>query len=165
MNQWLKTVSAGLCILTILLHLVPNGKFTKYVRFYAGLLFFLMAAEPVLGLFTGDGELERMMQLEFLKEDYYNLETSISNMEELKNDTIEKAYQQEIQRQIQSLVSAYGLSCAQVYVEFDKSDGYVLKKVMIECSEAEAASMNAACQEIAGVYQLALSEIQIINGK
>ena len=32
MTQWLKTVSAGLCILTILLHLVPQGKFAKYVR-------------------------------------------------------------------------------------------------------------------------------------
>ena len=70
MMQWLKSVSSCLCILTIVLHLVPEGKFAKYVHFYAGLLFFLMTSEPVVELFVGDGELERLIKLEFLKEDY-----------------------------------------------------------------------------------------------
>lgn len=162
MTQWLKTVSAGLCILTILLHLIPQGKFARYVRFYAGLLFFLMAAEPVWELFAGEGELERLMELEFLKEDYYELETSVKGMEELKNDSIERAYQQEICRQIEELAGAYGLT-AQIQTEFEKEDGFTLKRVVISSPDAEAEVLEAVCQEIAGVYLLEQKDIRVVN--
>lgn len=163
MTQWLKTVSAGLCILTILLHLVPQGKFAKYVRFYGGLLFFLMTAEPVWEIFAGEGELERLIQLEFLKEDYYELETSVKGMEELKNDSIEQAYQQEIQRQIGEIVSACGLSGISVYVEFGEENAYELEGIYLEGQEAEAGRLDQVCQEIAGVYSLDQKDIHILN--
>lgn len=162
MTQWLKTVSAGLCILTILLHLIPQGKFARYVRFYAGLLFFLMAAEPVWEFFAGEGELERLMELEFLKEDYYELETSIKGMEELKNDSIEKAYQKEVCRQMEEIAGAYGLS-AKVQAEFEKTDGFTLKRVVISCSGAETEALEAVCQEISGVYLLDQTDIRVVN--
>ena len=65
MREWLKLLLYSICIITLLLHLLPDGKFVKYVRFYAGLLFFLIALEPLLGLFLGNGELTKLLQLRF----------------------------------------------------------------------------------------------------
>lgn len=156
MAEWVKTVSAALCILAILIHLVPNGKFQKYVQFYGGLLFFLIASEPVLDFFSGKGSLERLLKLEFLKEDYYDLETSVSGLEELKNEKIRNAYQQEIRRQIQEIADAYGDLEVQVEVSFSEEEEYLLKEVWIygEISETQQIILEQICQEISGIYAI-----------
>lgn len=161
MTQWLKNVSAGLCILTILLHLTPQGKFEKYVRFYGGLLFLLIAAEPVLELFAGSGELERLIRLEFLKEEHYELETSIKSMEELKNASIEQAYQQEIQRQLQETVDAYGLSEVNVQAEFEEENAYLLAEVYLDAAAEDAVVLEQIRREIAGIYSIEQNKIFI----
>ena len=163
MTQWLKSVSAGLCILSILLHLVPRGKFEKYVRFYGGLLFLLVAADPLLEFFAGEGELERLIHLEFLKEDYYELETSIKGMEDLKSSSIQHAYQKEIQRQIEETISAYGLQGVWAEAEFAEEDGYLLAGVLVHAGDADAVTLEKMCREIAGIYSLEQNKIRILN--
>lgn len=143
MKEWLKTLIGILCILTILLNLIPDGKFTKYVRFYAGLLFFLTVVSPVLKLFAGEGELERLVQLEFLKEEYDDLETAIEGMDELKNDQIRAACQQEFRRQIKEVAAAYGIANAEVVVSFDPVDQYTPVAVEI-CLNEETTSEKEA---------------------
>lgn len=129
MAQWLKNLTGCLCILTLLMHLVPNKKFSRYVRFYGGLLFFLVAAGPIWNLFAGEGELERVLQLSFLKEDYYDLESSVAGMAELKNDRIMDAYRSEIMRQIRETGAAYGLVISDVGLSFDEDDAYRLTEI------------------------------------
>ena len=114
MAEWLKSLAGGLCILTVLLHLIPDGKFTKYVKFYAGLLFFLIAARPVIRFFAGDGELERLLRLEFVKEEHYDLQNAVEGMSELKNSQISAALKQEIVRQITEISAAYSLTAYDV---------------------------------------------------
>lgn len=164
MSQWLKSLSASLCILTILLHLIPRGKFAKYVQFYGGLLLFLVAAKPIWEIFVGDGELERLLQLEFLKEEYYDLETSVNGLEELKNDQIQKAYQNEIQRQMEEVLDVYGVSDAQVELYFEEENGYLLDQVELRVTEEDQQEkLDAACQEITGVYSLDRKNIRILG--
>ena len=50
MQNWIKTLVVGSCLLTMLLHMIPNGKFVKYVRFYAGLIFVLLALQLMRAL-------------------------------------------------------------------------------------------------------------------
>lgn len=164
MSQWLKSLSASLCILTILLHLIPKGKFAKYVQFYGGLLLFLVASKPVWEIFVGEGELGRLLQLEFLKEEYYDLETSVNGLEELKNDQIQKAYQNEIRRQMEELLTAYEVSDAQVELYFEEENGYLLKRVDLHTvKEDQQEKLDTVCQEIAGVYDLDRKDIRILG--
>lgn len=162
--EWIRMLAASLCIITILLHLIPEGKFVKYVKFYAGLLFFLIAAGPVLELFAGEDRLERMLQVEFLKEEYYDLETSVDGLEELKNERIILAYRQELQRQIRDLAVAYGLPVELVVLTFDQEDGLSLRKVAVQlkretqCDPAAAAELQ---NEIVQVYQVKLEQVLI----
>lgn len=165
MTDWLKTIIGSLCILTILLHLIPQGKFAKYVRFYAGLLFFLMISGPVLRLFAGEGELERLLRLEFLKEEYYDMETAVDGMSELKNDQIREAYQKEIRRQIGEIAGAYGVSVSDVQLVFDGEDSYLLEEIsfLAETQEGNEEKIEAVRNEIAGVYMLEMKDIRIIE--
>lgn len=163
MSGWLKTLTAGMCILTILMHLIPQGKFAKYVKFYAGLLFFLLALQPVMQLFGQDGELERLLQLEFLKEEYYDMETAVDGMAELKNNEIRNRYQQEILRQIKKIASAYSLNATDVTADFDGEDGYFLKgvSIVLEDYEEKALAVEEVRRELAEVYGLSMERIRI----
>lgn len=155
MSQWLKTLTGCMCILTVLMHLVPKGKFSRYVRFYGGLLFFLAATGPLWKLFAGEGELERLLQLEFLRDDYHELELSLNGMEEMKNDQIREAYQREIMRQIREMASAYGIMAKDVKLSFEK-DGYQVTSVSLEAEAAagQDGAADALRQEIAEVFVL-----------
>lgn len=165
MSQWLKTLTGCLCILTVLMHLVPNGKYSGYVRFYGGLLFFLVAAGPLWRFLAGEGELERLLQLSFLKDSYYDLESSMADMAELKNERIMEAYRGEITRQIGEIATAYGVAASDIRVSFEGGDGYEIAGVVFRVGAGtpdEAA--EAARKEIAGVYALAPNRIRVERG-
>lgn len=165
MAGWLKTMIGSLCVMTILLHLIPQGKFSKYVQFYAGLLFFLMVSGPILRLFAGEGELERLLQLEFLKEEYYDLETAVDGMAELKNDRIHEAYQKEILRQVSEIARAYGVEASNIRLVFNQEDGYLLEGISFFAAFLEEdgndSKIEAVRNEIAGVYMLKMKDISI----
>lgn len=174
MAQWMKSLACSLCILTILMHLVPGGRFAKYVRFYAGLLFFLLAASPILKLLGSDGDLERFMQLEFLKEEYYDMETMTQGMAELKNTQILEVYQRELRRQVTAIAEAYGLTVLDLQMDFG-SDGYSPERISLTVNpqesteeetggQAQADAVSKTRSEIAGLYQLAAGSIEILTG-
>lgn len=160
MAAWAKTLMVSICIITILMHLVPNGKFGKYVKFYGGLLFFLLAVQPLLSLLGREGELERLLQLEFLKEEYYDLETAMNGMEELKNDAVRTYYQQEILRQIKTIVQAYGMEALSVTATFSE-DGYTMESVILETGEPESQRAAAVKAELTEVYSLQEAQIKL----
>ena len=137
MKEWLKLLLYSICIITLLLHLLPDGKFVKYVRFYAGLLFFLIALEPLLGLFLEDGELVKVLQLRFLKEDYRDLSSTVEGLGELKNAQIQASYQNEICRQIAGIAASCTGKKASAAVTFS-ADGYTPAKVMIHLADTES---------------------------
>ncbi|MCC8067626.1 MAG: stage III sporulation protein AF [Clostridiales bacterium] len=164
MAQWMKTLAVSLCILTILLHLAPENHFAKYVRFYVGLLFFLLAVSPVLELLGSGEELDRLLQLEFLKEEYYDLESAAEGLRELKNEQIQEACRQELKRQILEITDAYGLTVASVDIRFGE-DGYSISSlsVFLDASDGEngGTGIAEAKKEIAGLYLLPESDIVI----
>lgn len=162
MAHWLKSLAGGLCIMTVLLQLIPDGKFSKYVRFYAGLLFFLMAAYPAIRLLAGDGELERLLQLEFVKEEHYDMETAVKGMEDLKNKQVIQAYRKEVERQIYGITRAYQAEPQNVSVQFDSDNIYQIEHIVMTVISSENTDTNAIREEIAGIYMLTQSDI-IIN--
>ena len=162
MAHWLKSLAGGLCIMTVLLQLIPDGKFSKYVRFYAGLLFFLMAAHPAIRLLAGDGELERLLQLEFVKEEHYDMETAVKGMEDLKNEQVIQAYRKEVECQIYGITRAYQAEPQNVSVQFDSDNIYQIEHIVMTVISSENTDTNAIREEIAGIYMLTQSDI-IIN--
>ena len=160
-GQWLKTMVGSLCVMMLLMQLLPQGKFAKYVRFYAGLLLLLIAVRPALQLLAGEGELERLLQLEFLKEEYYDMETSLEGMDELKNSRIAGAYQSELHRQILDLASYCGAEVTEVRLLFDGENEYQIRKIVldVDASQAQSTALEGLRREIAQLYQVRMEDI------
>lgn len=162
MEGWLKTLTGTLCILTVLTHLLPGGKFSGYVKFYVGILFFLVAVRPAMNLLFGDGELERLLQLEFTKGAYTDMEGTVEGMAELKNAQIIAACQEEVKRQIQEIVMACYLQPETISVTFSRENEYVPERVTIASEkEADTSQKQTVQQEIADLYGIPTENIQI----
>ena len=147
MANWLKSLMGGICIITILLHLLPEGKFTKYVKFYAGLLFCLMVLKPVLNFFAGDGEFERLL-------------------EELKNHEIMEAYRAELTRQIQELGNSYQIEISEIDTYFDEKDEYQLKGIELSVKEGtEDTKIEELKKEISQLYLVERNDILVTTGR
>lgn len=162
MREWLGRIAGILCIMTVILQMIPEGSFTKYVRFYISLLYLLVAAGPVLRLFSQEDALERFLKLELLKEEHYDLETSVEGLQELKNESFRTAWKHEIVRQIGEITAAYGGNMETAEVKMGDDD--TLQEVNIEISAEEGAADKISEQireEIAGIYSLAPEHIRI----
>ena len=46
--SWIKCLAIFYILLTMLIHLVPTGKYQRYVRFFMGLLLIFMMSTPML---------------------------------------------------------------------------------------------------------------------
>lgn len=165
MTEWIQSVIACVCIVTMLLHLIPEGKFLKYVKFYSRLLLLLVAIRPLLQFLGKEDQLSRLIKLEVIKEDYYDMETSVEGMAELKNDAFAAAYRQEIRRQIEEIAAAWGAEAEEIQVLFDPEQEYQIRSVSFSLKDAEtlAASVPERIrEEIAGLYMLERDHI-ILN--
>ncbi len=186
MTGWIKSLAAAACLLTIILHLVPENRFAKYVRFYAGLLFFLLAVQPVLELMGSADEWDKLLQLEFLKEEYYDLESAAEGLDDLKNEQIQNAYQKELERQAAGIASAYGLTPVSVEITFGE-DGYSVEHVLVlvealttdqsgdavlktadnsgttAVTSDDAQTISAAAEELAELYLIPKTDIEIVR--
>ena len=118
MQNWIKTLVVGSCLLTMLLHMIPNGKFVKYVRFYAGLIFVLLAMQPVIQLFSG-GTLEELLQFALLREDSAELATAVESMRELKDSQIMAACQKELVSQLEDEADWKRAAVSKVWPEME----------------------------------------------
>lgn len=163
MGEWLKLLAGCLCIITILLNILPKGSYTSYVNFYAGMLFFLMAVKPVINLLAGDGELERLLKLEILKEEYYDAETSVQGIAELKNEQILSAYQSELNRQLEEIGAACGARVESAKLYFEEEDPYVPRLAVLEISGTQMQSISEIRREIEQVFGLTEKQIRVSN--
>ncbi|MCD7820549.1 MAG: stage III sporulation protein AF [Lachnospiraceae bacterium] len=166
MTQWMKTLAAAICIITVLLHLIPENSFAKYVHFYAGLLFFLLVVSPILKFLGSEEDLDDLLQLQLLKEEYYDLETAAEGLTDLKNEQIQTAYQEELKRQVSEIAAACGLSVITAEIVFGE-DGYAIEKIMLTLEnpddEDAAVAITEVADEITELYLLPASKIEFIG--
>lgn len=52
--SWIKQIIYLLIFLTLLLQILPDGNYRKYVKFFAGLIFVVTLMGPVVSLFAGN---------------------------------------------------------------------------------------------------------------
>ena len=138
MREWLGKIAGILCIMTIILQLLPEGSFGKYVKFYASLLYLLVAAGPVLRLFTQEDLLERFLKLELLKEEHYDLESAVTGLQELRNEMFRDAYEQELACQFEEIVQAYGAEMEDSRIQFEEDDTLREVKIKIRTEDETA---------------------------
>lgn len=105
-REWLSQVVCFLCLMTVLLHIIPDTRLKKYVRHFLGLLFLLVVLEP-LGKLFGTEEFLMNFELESLKGIYQDYEAGKQGLEEVLPNWDEEEYQRELEEKVQEIYDKY----------------------------------------------------------
>lgn len=94
---WIKNLAVFYLLFTMVLHLVPAGKYEKYVRFFMGLLLILLLLIPVFTLLGKADELGQSFQLLYAKEEE---ERKIQEGENLQKMFVWKNLEKQLEEEI-----------------------------------------------------------------
>ena len=81
--QWVKNIAVFYILLSAAIHLVPDGKYEKYVRFFMGLLLLFMMSTPVFSLLGQGGNLMESFRANFAKENRIREQEEFANLQEI----------------------------------------------------------------------------------
>ena len=105
-REWLSQVMCFLCLMTVLLHVIPDTRLKKYVRYFLGLLFLLVVMEP-LGKLLGTEEFLMNFELESLKGLYQDYEAGKQGLEDMLPDWNGEEYQKELEERVRQVYDTY----------------------------------------------------------
>lgn len=74
--EWIQNIAFYLVMVTVLMHIIPNPDYRKYIRFFTGMVLVVMMTDPVLKV-LGMGDLWQEIEI---NEEY---QKQIQKMEEI----------------------------------------------------------------------------------
>ena len=127
--SWIKCLAIFYILLTMLIHLVPTGKYQRYVRFFMGLLLILVLIQPLLTA----GQLEQILSWETLSEgirqEYEDFSMEKKYLEQEGKDYVQKNCQKEMERQIKTLLEQLSYESTEVRVDFFNGEKLDVKEI------------------------------------
>jgi stage III sporulation protein AF len=110
--SWIKNIIVYMIINTIIMNLLGNKSYKKYVSIVSGMILVLIVISPLMKLMKIDGNLDY-----FLQSNEFSIETSdfkneLNQMEEKQSDAIFNEYEDKIKTQVKGLLLE-----EQVYME------------------------------------------------
>lgn len=114
--SWMKNLAVFYILLTAVLHLVPDRKYERYVRFFMGLLLILMMCTPVFTIFGKNSALMESFETHYRAENIIREETEAENIQMLY---LKKGYEQEIRRKITEALEKRDIYSGELEVNID----------------------------------------------
>ena len=105
-REWLSQIVCYLCLMTLILHVIPDTGLKRYVRFFLGIVFILGVLEPLENIFGGDTFFTSFEQnsLKGLRQIY---ESGREGLGDTVESWDEEAYQRELQEKIEEIYADY----------------------------------------------------------
>ena len=91
--EWMKNLAVFYIFLTVVTHLVPDGRYEEYIRFFMGLLLILLMMSPLLEVMNLKSQVESLISQYEMEEQ--NLELQIQDFS-LGESPLEEYMRQEI---------------------------------------------------------------------
>ena len=164
---WIRNLAYTLLFFTVVLQLVPEGGYRKYIRYFLGLILIVTVISPVFSLFSSGSSIETMLG------QVLELSSSGGNQAADEGEEIAAFYRQEaaaiaLEGQLEVLLGEEGLSAAELDLDLElREDGrpeelWILavpeeKKGQITAGSARGAPEAAETE--AGEIKKRLSEV------
>ncbi|MFT4107958.1 MAG: stage III sporulation protein AF [Lacrimispora sp.] len=141
--EWIRNIAYYLIFITVVSNLLPNKKYEKYIRFFAGMVLILLVLKPV----TGGLRLENTMAYYFesisIKKEAGELKGEISAMEDKRLKTLISGYEEAVETDLASMAETSGFGWKEIRAEIDRDQEsstfcHVLKVFMILTVKEEA---------------------------
>lgn len=121
--EWIRSMVFYLILVTMILNLLPDKKYEKYLRLFTGVVFILLATEPFAD-FTG---LEERMAGAFEKITFRNdvrfLQEELADIDGRRLSRAFESYGEAVKLDIAAMAEDCGVECLSVGVRFEENSG------------------------------------------
>lgn len=157
--QWVKNLAVFYILLSAAVHLVPNGNYEKYVRFFMGLLLIFMMSTPVFALFGKREHLAENFRIYFARENRMREQEEFAHLQEIY---LEKGYERELEKKIRASLQKRDIvpRAIKVHIEGDEMTAEIfLEKAPNEGEERGIEDgLLEECELQRGDYEIKISE-------
>ena len=158
---WIKNLAVFYILFTAVLHLVPDGKYEKYVRLFMGLLLILMMSSPIFVL---------LGKADSFSESFFNnfqWENTLREQEETRNLQklyLERGYELELENKIKNNLKNRGIELQGVKVNIEGDQVSAVLYVKEALTQEQEGVAEDELREAAGIdkgsYQIKTGEYE-----
>ncbi len=102
--SWIKNILIYMIINTIIMNLLGNKSYKKYVSIVSGMILVLIVISPVMKLMNLEGNLDYYLQANEFSIETSDFKNDLSRMEEEQSDAIFAEYKEKIRSQVEELL-------------------------------------------------------------
>lgn len=116
---WVKNIVFYLIFLTVLMGLLPSGKYEKYIRLFAGMILILIVASPFLSGIRLEDKMAGYFEEFSFQNDAQDLKKEIYGMEEKRLSMLISQYEEAVAVDVRQMAEESGLAVTDVGVEIE----------------------------------------------
>lgn len=164
---WIRSLAVFYIVFTSILHLVPNKKYDRYVRFFMGMILILMMSAPVFALLGKSEELMKNFSGNYLLEDGRREQMELENLQKLY---LMRGVAYELEEKVMESLKKQGITPADVEISIEGeqvSAVIYLEKEPDEDQERRIADgMWEACELRSGEFEIKIqgNEQEAVGG-
>ena len=163
--EWIRNITYYLIFITVVENLLPNKKYEKYVKFFAGMVLILLVLKPVTGGLRLDDKLAYSFEAISLKKEAGELTGKVSKMEESRLKRMISGYEKAVGTDLETMAHTAGYSCKETSAEINSDQssdrfGHVVKVSLVltsgkeEMQAEEAASVGSKMDPVKKVEEI-----------
>ncbi|MDW2797161.1 stage III sporulation protein AF [Clostridium boliviensis] len=152
--QWIRNITYYLIFITVAENLLPNKKYEKYIKFFAGMVLILLVLKPVTGGLRLDDKLAYSFEAISLKKEAGELTGKVSKMEETRLKRMISGYENAVGTDLETMAETAGFSCIETSAKINSDQssdrfGHVVNVSLVltsgkeEMEAEEAASVGS----------------------
>lgn len=116
--EWVRTIVVYVILISVVLHLLPDKQYSKYVQLFLGLLLILITMGPIMKLFGKENPLELFYEQAFYTQEAQEEELLEQIKEQAGQGTLQ-AFENQICNQLEQWLRSKGYQARQLEVELD----------------------------------------------
>lgn len=133
--NWLRTILYVSLFLAVVMHLIPEKKYRKYIRFFAGMMILVLTVGPLANLFSQHDSLENLIQEKLFRQESVKTSADLETMEESSREYYEDRITGEASQLIEEKVSEEGLETADSRIEL--SENGTISRITVSVKEKQ----------------------------
>lgn len=117
--EWIRSIVCYLILMTMILNLLPDKKYEKYLRLFTGVVFLLLVFGPFADLTGLEEKIAGTFERLTFQNDAALLKREIEDADGKRMERLTEAYQNAVEEDLKRMADGYGVECVFVEARLD----------------------------------------------
>ncbi len=134
--SWIRNITYYLIFITVVGNLLPNKKYEKYIKLFAGMVLILLVLKPITGGLRLDDTLAYYFESISLKKEAGELTGKLSEMDGKRLESMIARYEEAVGTDLKSMAETDGFTCRESRAEINQDQesstfGHVVRVTLV----------------------------------